>query len=322
MDMPVIHRNTGKITRAGEALAAWLNDQKTPASVREHVATIARNLGSLTSTANFLHFEVPDDESSAAIRAAGVPANTPFQEAEERGLVKGWVTTSLGFRDFDEVAYYDAADALRKYRFRPYIYANPIGGNVGAFSVQMVPEMWNSRGATAEEVNGCGRIVEWPTLAVKKSGPPEEQEVWMVLLLIDVSGAGEVGRLRECQCGKWFYAADLKKLHCSEACCKRKYKPGEEQIKRRQERNRDKQAKTRDENRRRMVQVAAGAQVQYKPSRRYPKMSEWIAEQVNANPPAGQDMITGNWVTRHQAEIEKEVKRLNRAESKRRPRAS
>jgi hypothetical protein len=54
---------------------------------------------------------------------------------------------------------------------------------------------------------------------------------------------------------------------------------------------------------------AADAWAKWTPSHRHGKRSEWVAEQVKAKLPASQNPIKANWVTRHQAEIEAEVKR-------------
>lgn len=72
--------------------------------------------------------------------------------------------------------------------------------------------------------------------------------------------------------------------------------------------------KSRESRRGDMVKRAAEAWTTWKPDQpnRYGSRREWVAKQVSKRLPGGRS-ITGNWVTRHTAEIEAEVERRNHA---------
>jgi hypothetical protein len=125
-----------------------------------------------------------------------------------------------GERRFDYAAYTRVSEALRRYAFRPYINLARRAQSIQAFPAQLVPSGWSQTPTVGDAESGI-----WPTLADKKRGSVKEQEAWMVLLLMGLSSAGALARLRECRCGKWFYAQRPEKRHCSEACRKGAYRP-------------------------------------------------------------------------------------------------
>jgi hypothetical protein len=187
---------------ARKQIADWLNNRKIPVSARERVARLARDLGTLSSSV----FE--------------------------------WKMPSK-FRYHDQTDYIRIAESLAVYRFVPYVYANPVSQDVPPFGVLMVPDIW----ATSERITTAmkfGRVMEIPTSRVIDSGSVEEQEAWQVKRLIDLSITGEIERLRECRCGKWFDAWRLDKHYCDDACRKKyhgQHLTEEQKKKKRKQRN-------------------------------------------------------------------------------------
>ena len=210
---------TKRAVHDGNALADWLNDKNVPALARDRVAAITRDLATLSTSAKRVLMRVPTRQSLAAVVASGIPRDTPITDDRVRAMLE-WEVQDAGERWFDYAAYMRVSEALRRYVFRPYINLARRAHNIQAFPAQLVPSGW-SQGPTVRDVESG----IWPTLADKKRGSVKEQEAWMVLLLIGLSSAGIVARLRECRCGKWFYARRPEKRHCSEACRKGAYRP-------------------------------------------------------------------------------------------------
>jgi hypothetical protein len=185
-------RNIRKLTEraksTGTTLAGWLNDAKIAAPVRERVESIARDLAALVV--------------SAYVQDWGKPSE---------------------FRYFSQEVYLRVADALETYKFVPYVYANPIKGKTTEFSVQLVPKIWISSEEMTRE-RRMGRVMEKPDLALVMRGPEGWQEAWMALYLANIVSAGEMDRMRQCSCGKWFFALDIRKRTCSDSCHQREWK--------------------------------------------------------------------------------------------------
>jgi hypothetical protein len=68
---------------------------------------------------------------------------------------------------------------------------------------------------------------------------------------------------------------------------------------------------TRERRIRVRVGLAAVAWEQWKPTTRFGSRAEWVAQKVNTKWKETPELITRNWVTRHQTEIEAELERRN-----------
>lgn len=218
-----IRQLTKSAREDGNALADWLNDKTVPAPARIRVAAIARDLATLSANAKRVFMRVPTRQSLAMVLASGIPRDTLITDERVRAMFE-WETRDAGVRDFDGAAYLRAAKALRGYKFCPYINLVRRARNIHAFPAQLVPDGWSQIPTV-----GNAEFGNWPTSADKKRGPAKEQEAWMVLLIMGLSSAGAMARLRECECGRWFFASRPEKRHCSEICRKDAYRPSAEQ---------------------------------------------------------------------------------------------
>lgn len=194
-----------------------------------------------------MRYLLPDAQSWAAlysaVKAGEISKNALLTDDCVRAKFTKWEFQESGERKFNAGAYLRALEALRRYTFRPYVNLAISSRNIRAVPAQLVPVGWDKSPTVNEADSG-----KWPTIADKKRDPIDIQEAWMVLLLMGLSSAGEVARLRECDCGLWFYARRPEKRHCSEPCRKKAYKPSLEQQEHRREYMRKYMKDERDQN--------------------------------------------------------------------------
>ena len=103
---------TKRAVQDGNALADWLNDKKVPASARDRVAAITRDLATLSASAKRVFMRRPTSQSLAAVLASGIPRDTPITDDRVQAMFE-WEVQDTGERDFDGGAYVSAAKALK-----------------------------------------------------------------------------------------------------------------------------------------------------------------------------------------------------------------
>jgi hypothetical protein len=76
-------------------------------------------------------------------------------------------------------------------------------------------------------------VVQWRPAWERRTDPPKAltgeelcrvQPSTAAKSILDLMDAGMLNRVRQCMCGRWFYAQSAKKVVCSAACRFRKFK--------------------------------------------------------------------------------------------------
>ena len=99
-----------------------------------------------------------------------------------------------------------ANDALREFRFVPIL-----GGGPGPYWVGWIPSR-------------VRRFTKRQIKRAKESGAIPMPPLEAIKLTLEMTEAGTLDRIRECVCGRWFFAASGKKMACSDACRFQKFK--------------------------------------------------------------------------------------------------
>lgn len=234
-------------------IADWLNGTSGEPAARKRVIQLVRDVRALAA-AERMRFQIPSPEGFKWAKEAGLSGETPLpvlmRELKRRGT---GLMDAFGPRMFDGQAAARLDAMLARFRYRPYcnlVLSEGAGKSrksrdslSGRLILHMIPTGWNPPEPT---VNDVSRGV-WPTTKVIGTAPSEVQEAFMIQFLAGVAGTGNIDRIRECQCGKWFVAERTDKRHCTDAC-RAKFKTlTEEQKKQRRIYHRDYQRLRRGE---------------------------------------------------------------------------
>jgi hypothetical protein len=234
-------------------IVAWLNRKNGDEAARERVIRIVRWVRAL-ARAEPMRFQIPTVEGFELVRNIGMDDETPLdevmQELRRRGV---GLEDMFGHREFDYQAAASLDSILARFQYRPYCNlvrsdpalfhkrtgkrsANPMTGKL---ILHMVPSGWNPRAVevTIGDLRKANGV--WPTSKVIDNAPSDVQEAFIVQYLIGITRSGNIDRVRECQCGKWFLAARADKRYCGENCRKKYHSPSEEQKEKRRKWRRD-----------------------------------------------------------------------------------
>lgn len=234
-------------------IVAWLNGKSGDGAARERVIQLVRDVRALAG-AEPMRFQFPSDEGFELLPNIGMDDETPLYEAMRELRRRGvGLEDMFGPREFNSQAEARLDLMLARFQYRPYcnlVRSDPAlfhkrtgkrsaDSMTGKLILQMVPSGWNPRAVRVtvgdlRKANGA-----WPTSKVIDNAPSDVQEAFMVQYLIGIAGSGNIDRIRECQCGKWFLAARTDKRYCGENCRKKYHSPSEEQKEKRREWRRD-----------------------------------------------------------------------------------
>lgn len=201
-----------------------------------------------------MRFQFPSPEGRELLRNVGMDRETPLDEAMRELRRRGaGLEDRFGPRQFDSQAEARLDLMLARFQYRPYcnlVRSDPaLSGKragkrsadpmTGKLILHMVPSGWNPRAVRVtvgdlEKANGV-----WPTSKVIDNAPSDVQEAFMVQYLIGIAGSGNIDRVRECQCGKWYFAERTDRRYCSTDCRVKFHVPSEEQKRKRREWRRD-----------------------------------------------------------------------------------
>jgi len=189
-----------------------------------------------------MRFQIPSPEGLIWADHAGLDGETPLpivmRELRQRGT---GLMDEFGPRKFSDETAARLDSAMKGFQYRPYfnlVRSEGVGTSrrrkdflTGRLVIQMIPSGWNP---PVPKVNDVVKG-SWPTSQVIDAAPSNIQEAFMVQFLIVSAGSGNIDRIRECQCGKWFLAVRSSKRYCREVCRKKFRVRTEDQIQRKRE---------------------------------------------------------------------------------------
>lgn len=222
-------------------VVAWLNRKSGDKATRERVIQLVRDVQELDG-AERMRFQIPSPEGLSWAEHAGLDGETPLpivmRELRQRGT---GLMDAFGPRKFSDETAARLDSVMADFQYRPYfnlVRSEGAGTSrrrrdslAGRLVIHMIPSGWNP---PVPKVYDVVKGV-WPTSQVIDIAPSNIQEAFMVQFLIICAGSGNIDRIRECQCGKWFLAVPSSKRYCREVCRKRFKVLTEDQIQRKRE---------------------------------------------------------------------------------------
>jgi hypothetical protein len=202
----------------GASVVGWLNDEKVNARERHEIEGLLRDLVTLTMTPD-KEIRLPTEAELKRICALrlGFSADTPVREMAH--LVREWRIVKIG-PGYDQKVLARVKSYLARVRFRPVVWPMmPPHIRPTDLYLRMVPELTARRGLKGSEVRA---LVDNP-LGIPIYASPAETKTWIVMLATQIANLHALDRIRQCQCGQWFYAARPDRRSCSAACRKAAY---------------------------------------------------------------------------------------------------
>jgi hypothetical protein len=201
-------------------VVSWLNDKGGDRATRERMIQRVRDVRMLAGAEPMLFPYLPPEKADL-IRTLGLD-DIPLPEVMQKLAKLGHLKVGEGNRQFNLGAAARLDSMLASFQYRPYcnlVRSDGAGKGramTGKLILSMIPSGW-----IPEPTGGDARRGVWPTSKVIDSAPSDIQEAFMVQYLMDIAGSGNIDRIRECKCGKWFLAVRTDKLYCCEICRKK-----------------------------------------------------------------------------------------------------
>jgi hypothetical protein len=193
-----------RIAREASELVAWLNGRSEPKEEREKIAAIVRDMNGVLESAMARRQPLLTEDFWKAVELAGMD-DVWLSEAVSRfgHLSQLQERSEVG----DIPALIRLNDTLREFTYRPFVHLNLSSRKEKrALKVEFIPLRSLPLDTKSIKVGHMRRLHE------------QEKPSWMIFKTTLLAREGELHRIRECHCGRWFFAQRLDRRHHSPAC--------------------------------------------------------------------------------------------------------